>query len=687
MKVDNQCLRLKQLPADVARDSSVLVQDPDEVMDMLGELRSFTRPPSANTPISILFLVDLSASMKKRDIAGRPNLRRIDAVAEVLKCFIVQQQSAGAVMDLYSLVCFSHSNYDVRFQRRSGSEAIAALSSEHLEPGGHVKYERIVCAIKELAVPGQACRAIFMSDACCGDLKWLLNFQALFSENPHVFFHCIGFGGRDLSILQQLAQIGRGSFSCASLDMDNLVNTFSSLSKTVTETRNAVDYNDRKSREVIFDSAGRFQGRVPSIKERMAFRYTFSLRQGQLQIRTKEACNIRVHRNPFMQGGMRLVYRFHDPCIKTKMVAKLSRYVEHDSSWDFVKGFVNNTAQTRLLTQKFHDAVWWALAGSIWDQEPPRLVSCTQAWAYDVAETQSFPRMLLVAEAFLQGSERGFFKWVNNRGEVLVPSSSREYSMAVEAFAHFSLDYSHGKLMVADLQGVLRPGEGQCRRVHLTDPQILSLDQDFGPADLGSPAMQKFRSLHVCNGLCRRLHLTSLNAVPQAPHARSTLLNVRSSPARPAAPPPLPPKSVAAHPQQERGRSPTRRDETASIDRHGSDRETLKAQEILLSKSSSAAKRMLFVGECTHLFTVAAAKLVSAWLGQEHPQLDWCTTELRWPGSDSMSAELRASEAVLHPFGISIRDGVDATRLDLPLQGLASAVWAAASAIAMRHQK
>ena len=126
-----------------------------------------------------------------------------------------------------------------------------------------------------------------------------------------------------------------------------------------------------------------------------------------------------------------------------------------------------------------------------WALEPPRLVSCTQAWEYHLPKKGHYPELNFVAEAFLHGSET---QWVNNRGEILIPSSSSDFSMAVEAFAHFSLDASGGKLMVSDLQGVLKPGNGNCRRIHLTDPQILSWDQSFGAADLGPTAMQTFRS-------------------------------------------------------------------------------------------------------------------------------------------------------------------------------------------------
>ncbi|OLQ10935.1 Myosin heavy chain kinase C [Symbiodinium microadriaticum] len=621
---------LSYTAGDISLDSDV---DPAEALDGLGELRSFTRPPAANAPISVIFLVDLSDSMKTRDIRGREELRRIDAVVDVLKSFIVQQRTAGAVTDLYSVITLSNSNYEVKFLRHSGSEAVAELGRGSFEPSGAVRYQKIVTALEEVAVPGQVCRAIFMSDGCTGSLSphVLPNFQALFASNPHVVLHCIGFGPKDFSIIQQLAQIGRGSFSCASLDIENLVNTFSSLSKTVTETRNTVHHHDREMRRVAFESSHRFKVAPPSdksVRRRPAMRFTYTLHEGDLRIRSRHKCVIQLHTNPFMQGGMRLVYRCRDADIPTEMVAKLSRYVEHDNSWDFVKEFVKNTAQTRLLTQEFHHAVWWAWA---YNWEPKRLVSCAQTWVYDVCATRPYPQVLCVAEPFLKGSERGFTKWINNRGEILIPPSSTEYSMAVEAFAHFSLDFSRGNLMVADLQGVLLPGDGKSRRVHLTDPQILSLEQEFGAADLGSAAMQKFRSLHVCNSLCRRLHLSSLDAMPRAPRTRKAILTARRGPSLPTAPPPLPPKPVVPA-KPERGRSPVRRQAGSE---HGlrSD-ETLKAQELLLCECRTKAKRLLFVGECTHLFTVAAARLVALWLRSEHPRLEWCTTELSWPTSE-----------------------------------------------------
>ena len=165
----------------------------------------------------------------------------------------------------------------------------------------------------------------------------------------------------------------------------------------------------------------------------------------------------------------------------------------------------------------------------------------------------------------------------------MIPPSSSDFSLATEAFAHFSLDQSGGRLMVSDLQGVLKKGEGCCRRVHLTDLQILSLDQSFGPADLGPTAMQTFRSLHVCNALCKGLRLSSLSGVPRAPRTRSAVCNVRQRTTLPVTPPPACSKPAQTH--RERGRSPTKR--TRAEDQpKPHETETLKAPELLLSSDN-----------------------------------------------------------------------------------------------------
>eukprot|EP00435_Cladocopium_sp_Y103_P037656 s3369_g10.t1 len=657
----------------------------DEARDTVSELKRFAKPAVINQSMSVMFFVDSSFSMRKKDIAGRQGLRRIDAVIEVLKRFITQQIAAGAAMDLYSLVTFAISGRQVKFHRQRGAEAVSKLTTASFQPDGAVKYGLITATMKELAVPGQACRVIFLSDGCTGCLEGhvLPGFQEIMAQNPHMIIHTIGFGDCDFSILQQLAQIGRGSFSRATMDIDNLVNTFTSLSQTITQTRNHDHVQERMFRSVRFDSATRFgTSKAIAFKTdgaRKGLRSTYKLHDGELRKKTEQICVIRLHENPFMQGGMRLVYRCQDEMISRRMamVAKFSRFNEDDNSWDYIFGFVKNAAQTRAFSKKFHDAYWTAKCKFGYHREPARLVSCNDAWVYTLPETSQDHRQLFIAEPFLHRSEQGFLKWVNNRGEILIPASSSDFSMAVEAFAHFSLDQSGGTLMVSDLQGVLKKGYGNCRRVHLTDPQILSLDQSFGAADLGPTAMQTFRSVHVCSPLCKKLGLSSLSGIPRAPRTRSAVCNVRHRPRLPVIPPPPPPSEPACT-QRERGRSRERRT-PADCKSRPQECETLLARDLLLTSDQKSPKRLLFVGEYTHLFTVAAAKIVSSQLQLQDLRLEWFSTELRWPCIDSMRTELQQSRDHLTPLGVKMRDQVDATTLSLgslQLASLAGAIWA-----------
>ncbi|CAJ1346223.1 unnamed protein product [Effrenium voratum] len=131
-------------------------------------------------------------------------------------------------------------------------------------------------------------------------------------------------------------------------------------------------------------------------------------------------------------------------------------------------------------------------------------------------------------------------------------------------------------------------------------------------------------------------------------------------------------------------------------------RETVKPLDLLTSQD--AAKKALFVGEYTHLFTAAAAKLVTQevqrtcaahgmcacaplmpthktpelWLQKLSTRLNWTSTELRWPGA-SMQAELKRSVEWLRRCGVTTMEGVDATQLPNHSPGqLASAIWAGA---------
>ena len=340
--------------------------------------------------------------------SGGELLRRIHAARHVLKQLVSQQQSSGAIGDLYSIVTFSKGSYAIPLQHRSASEAVVALSKdESFTPCGPIGYETVLKALKKLVMPGLKTQVVFLSDGCPETLRphMLPELQLVSGQHPGLAIHTVGLGQCDFSILQQIAQIARGSFSQACCDMNNLVNTFTALSKTMTCTRH--DASDTKPvRAVAFDSARRYPAGVFANRSwRQVSRFQFMLRNRQLNLHLDTASQqqtwVAMHPNPFMQGGMRLVHRFIDENIPTPMVAKFSKYTEDDNSWEYVTTFVKNTLKTRMLGQQFHEALQATYAkqrapappkGQKGQQrlrqlrfasnEVPRLVSCAQCFVY-----------------------------------------------------------------------------------------------------------------------------------------------------------------------------------------------------------------------------------------------------------------------------------------------------------------
>ena len=315
-------------------------------------------------------------------------------------------------------------------------------------------------ALPQLLAPGKV--QVFLSDGPSA-LAHVLPELQLAAKHLGLTIHTVGLGLCDFMILQQVSQIGRGTFSQASCEMDNLVNTFTTLSHTITVTRQ-IARNERTVRAVAFDSARRY-GKTPVFALKRwseAERVKFTLAHGTLKEVGRKKCLVAMHQNPIMQGAMRVVHHFRDTRKKAPMVAKFSKFVEHDDSLDYVKLFVKNTLQTRMLAQSFQHALAEAFqhkAGRARERRRqsqlqklgirkapeavPQLVCCTRCFVYQGA-VKGVPSNVFIAEEFLRGSaEQGFVKWINNRGEILVPASSANYSMAPEAFAHFCLDSTH----------------------------------------------------------------------------------------------------------------------------------------------------------------------------------------------------------------------------------------------------
>ena len=78
-----------------------------------------------------------------------------------------------------------------------------------------------------------------------------------------------------------------------------------------------------------------------------------------------------------------------------------------------------------------------------------------------------------------------------------------------QTFSHFSYEYSAGKKLVCDLQGVWNADDGFV----LTDPVIhyvssIGRTHRNGATDKGIEGVKKFFGTHVCNSLCKKMGLS-----------------------------------------------------------------------------------------------------------------------------------------------------------------------------------
>ena len=106
-------------------------------------------------------------------------------------------------------------------------------------------------------------------------------------------------------------------------------------------------------------------------------------------------------------------------------------------------------------------------------------------------------------ENYLEGSS---WKAINNNGHVLagrqIIADLIDYQELSEAFSHFSLQDSDEEWAALDIQGV-----GST----LIDPCMASVKQGmFDKANLGLPAIARFKRQHSCNKYCEQLSLTTL---------------------------------------------------------------------------------------------------------------------------------------------------------------------------------
>ena len=80
-----------------------------------------------------------------------------------------------------------------------------------------------------------------------------------------------------------------------------------------------------------------------------------------------------------------------------------------------------------------------------------------------------------------------------------------EYEPVLDAFIHWTHEYTKGQMIVVDLQG-----EKKSKKFFLTDPVIHSSTGNlFGHNNSRLKGINRFFKTHICNSICKELDLTT----------------------------------------------------------------------------------------------------------------------------------------------------------------------------------
>ncbi|CAF1459585.1 unnamed protein product [Adineta ricciae] len=117
----------------------------------------------------------------------------------------------------------------------------------------------------------------------------------------------------------------------------------------------------------------------------------------------------------------------------------------------------------------------------------------------NIVQQKNDPTKIFQVEARLHQKIQ---KWNNNSGGV----SMEDYASTLQSFSHWTYQYTCGRLMVVDLQGVKTQDNGYL----LTDPAIHFQNLNRyreARTNLGTKGMREFFRTHICTEVCEKLEL------------------------------------------------------------------------------------------------------------------------------------------------------------------------------------
>ncbi|CAK0882764.1 unnamed protein product [Prorocentrum cordatum] len=488
--------------------------------------------------------------MRTEDVVDdASHVSRIAAVTACLCSFFDAQ--APSCNDYFSLVSFNDTS-TVHFSAKMVIEARDHVFGLTLRAKKSTEFVCGLSTAKEVlqthAGMGSPHLLVF-SDGRPGDMhRMLQTAQQLLASVSGLRVHAIGFGDSLTSFdyLQQLASIGSGTFVPSALSLGALKQAFSSITSTITSTKSSssvFSFKDVGSQIRSADEDGSAQGcrrHLRQVTFELPNQYTFSkdsvtftcvrslFKFDGKVFEQKEMrdgpYDVKMRTNPFTMGGMRLVHCFQDKTVRlygacdrdgteydsdnfdARLVAKLSRYSDpFYNNHEVVAAYAKSSAAASFYSRCFQMQLADRLKGEGRTCAKIVFVECFLYSVLPFLDGPQAPADCLIGERHLPGV---FLKYNSNKGFV---NWEAPYSEVAQAFSHFTYWMSQGRILVADLQGVLI----HRRRPHLifTDPQVLSLDGSFGPGDLGPKGIAAFFKSHKCGRTCKGLGLSSHNFV------------------------------------------------------------------------------------------------------------------------------------------------------------------------------
>jgi uncharacterized protein YegL len=430
----------------------------------------------------IVLVLDMSGSMRMEDVIVFDRfVSRAEAVRLAALEFLAAQDDKIAT---YSAVTFN-SEATVICRRAQRDDVYETVRHARFAAFRTTEYTKGLGSALELADEGDNLEIVLISDGRPGDAhKALSSLQGELAKK-RTRVHAIGLDPSATQYLQQLAAISGGSYVESARSLTSMRNAFTTVS-TAIATNHGVS-SEQVLKDVQFEVPNAHTGET--VKCSRSWFYFDGTDFTEHKVEDRE---VSVREKPFTQCGMRLVHGLQDatlPQVKAhRMVAKYSKYIDNDTP-EFTLYASKSVAVAKFFVRCFEHAA---------TPEMMRTVKFIVLECYRYIEEES--KKSFVGERYLPGA---FTKFNSNNGYV---DSEHPLTEMVQALSHFSYQASEGEYLVADLQGVVAGSENRCF-CFFTDPQVLSVRKEFGPADLGAAGMRKFFARHRCGKTCEALGL------------------------------------------------------------------------------------------------------------------------------------------------------------------------------------